>query len=120
MLPAAGLRDLRPRRLSLRLTKAPARSIEAARRPGKTALASGNAAFRFCGTEQPDERTARLVEDMNSRFKDTQRLQTGSAERTGLDPIENFMDYTYDSCMYKFSAGQAARADSLTLQYRGL
>jgi hypothetical protein len=38
----------------------------------------------------------------------------------GLDPIENFMDYSYDSCMYKFTSGQAARADSLTLQYRGL
>jgi hypothetical protein len=38
----------------------------------------------------------------------------------GLDPIENFMDYTVDSCMFKFTAGQGARADSLTLQYRGL
>ncbi|HKP72109.1 MAG TPA: zinc metalloprotease [Pyrinomonadaceae bacterium] len=38
----------------------------------------------------------------------------------GVDPIDNFMDYSIDSCMFKFTAGQAARADSLTLQYRGL
>lgn len=38
----------------------------------------------------------------------------------GLDPIENFMDYTTDACMYKFTEGQAARADAMTLQYRGL
>jgi hypothetical protein len=40
--------------------------------------------------------------------------------KAGLDPIENFMDYSIDSCMFKFTAGQAARADALTLQYRGL
>jgi len=39
---------------------------------------------------------------------------------SGLDPIENFMDYTDDYCMYKFSAGQAARAASLSATYRGL
>jgi len=39
---------------------------------------------------------------------------------SGNDPIENFMDYTDDSCMFKFTPGQSARADSLCLQYRGL
>jgi hypothetical protein len=38
----------------------------------------------------------------------------------GLDPIENFMDYTDDYCMYKFSTGQADRASSLSATYRGL
>lgn len=38
----------------------------------------------------------------------------------GLDPTENFMDYTDDNCMYKFSAGQDARAGSLSATYRGL
>ena len=34
------------------------------------------------------------------------------------DPIYNFMDYTDDSCMFKFTKGQAARADALNLTYR--
>ena len=38
----------------------------------------------------------------------------------GLDPVENFMDYSDDPCLYKFSAGQSTRMESLSLQYRGL
>lgn len=38
----------------------------------------------------------------------------------GNDPIENFMDYTDDYCMYKFTTGQADRASSLSGTYRGL
>jgi hypothetical protein len=39
-------------------------------------------------------------------------------QNAGLDPYENFMDYTDDPCMYKFSLGQADRADSMWATYR--
>jgi hypothetical protein len=36
----------------------------------------------------------------------------------GIDPIENFMDYTDDDCMDRFSGGQSARMNSAWATYR--
>ncbi|KAF8165055.1 metalloprotease [Crassisporium funariophilum] len=38
----------------------------------------------------------------------------------GVDPIHNYMDYSYDSCMTEFTAGQATRLKAQMATYRGV
>ncbi|MFM7204800.1 MAG: zinc metalloprotease [Myxococcota bacterium] len=38
--------------------------------------------------------------------------------QAGNDPITNFMDYSYDSCMYEFTPGQCTRVQQMFQTYR--
>jgi hypothetical protein len=44
--------------------------------------------------------------------------QDSCPNSAGYDNISNFMDYSYDSCMTKFTTGQGSRASAIYNQYR--
>lgn len=44
--------------------------------------------------------------------------QDSCPNSSGADSIHNYMDYSYDRCMYEFTTGQSQRANALYSQYR--
>ncbi|EPS38552.1 hypothetical protein H072_7680 [Dactylellina haptotyla CBS 200.50] len=64
------------------------------------------------------------VDDTPAEADPTQGCPKGKdtctgAKYPGLDPIQNFMDYSYDACMNQFTPGQATRIYQFWDKYRG-
>ncbi len=66
-------------------------------------------------TEPNDE-----VADTAAQSSPTNGCPVGrdSCALPGLDPIRNYMDYSYDSCYTEFSAGQSSRSSQMFTAYR--
>ncbi len=60
------------------------------------------------------------VEDTPYEATSTEGCPVGkdTCPALGADPIHNFMDYSFDPCMYEFTPGQAVRSEQVTTFYR--
>jgi hypothetical protein len=72
-----------------------------------------------CGTGN-NTTSGDFVSDTSAEASPASGCPTGrdTCSFAGVDPIINFMDYSFDSCMYTFSSGQANRMVSMSSTYR--
>ncbi|MGH8883147.1 MAG: zinc metalloprotease [Stackebrandtia sp.] len=68
------------------------------------------------GCDEPNDEVA----DTPAQSSPTRGCPEGrdSCELPGLDPIENYMDYSFDSCYTEFSPGQSDRMSAMFAAYR--
>ena len=61
------------------------------------------------------------VADTPAQSSSTTGCPTGrdSCALPGLDPIHNYMDYSFDACYTQFTGGQSTRMDQMWAAYRG-
>ncbi|KAF9003565.1 metalloprotease [Cyathus striatus] len=57
-----------------------------------------------------------MVDDTPAEFNNTHIC----VSQPGLDPIHNYMDYSYDSCVYELTPGQTARMRDQLRTYRNI